>query len=219
MDKFAIARMNMVTSQIQTNKVTNKDLISIFYSIPRELFVPKSMQSIAYVDKALEIGDGRYMLEPMLLARLLQASLPKSNDVVLDIACGTGYSTAIISKLVSCVIGVDDMQDMVDAGNFNLQTMTIENARIINSPLSLGYNEQAPYDIIVIGGGVQTVSQSLLDKLSNKGRLVTVEYTLPSGPGLAVLYEKIRSRIGRRVLFNASTPLLSEFCTKTRFVF
>ncbi|AHC73846.1 protein-L-isoaspartate O-methyltransferase, putative [Candidatus Endolissoclinum faulkneri L5] len=211
--------MNMVKSQILANKVTNQDLINVFHTIPRELFVPKAMKEIAYVDKALEIGDGRYILEPMVLARLLQAALPKSNDVVLDIACGTGYSTVIISQLVSFVIGVDDMQGMVDAGNFNLQTLNIDNALIINVPLTLGCAKQAPYDIIIIDGGVETISQSLLDKLSDKGRLVTVEYDLPNGPGIAVLYEKVKSHIGRRVLFNANTPLLSNFRTKTRFVF
>lgn len=216
---YALARLNMVESQIRTNKVTDPALIAAFDTIPRELFVPKSKRGIAYVDEALEIGGGRYMLEPMVLARLLQAALPKPGDVALDVACGTGYATVILSKLASMVVGVEEEQSLVDAGNANLETLEIDNAAIIQSALGEGYSKQAPYDVILINGGVEVVPQVLFDELADGGRLVTVEGGTSTQPGVAVLYEKLGSRIGRRILFDAGTPLLGGFRQEAGFVF
>ncbi|WP_281684508.1 protein-L-isoaspartate O-methyltransferase family protein, partial [Thalassobaculum salexigens] len=168
---YALARLNMVESQIRTNKVTDPALINAFDTIPRELFVPKSKRGIAYVDEALEVGAGRYMLEPMVLARLLQAALPKPGDVALDVACGTGYATVVLSKLVSVVVGVEEEQSLVDSGNANLEALAIDNAAIVNGPLAQGYGKQAPYDVILIDGGVETVPQKLFDELADGGRL------------------------------------------------
>ncbi|MEQ8585972.1 MAG: protein-L-isoaspartate O-methyltransferase [Thalassobaculaceae bacterium] len=216
---YALARLNMVESQIRTNKVTDPALIEAFDTIPRELFVPKAKRGIAYVDEALEIGGGRYMLEPMVLARLLQAALPKPGDVALDVACGTGYATVVLSKLVSMVVGVEEDQALVDAGNANLETLQIDNAAIVNAPLAQGYGKQAPYDVILIDGGVETVPQALFDELADGGRLVVVEGGSPTEPGVAVLYEKLGTRIGRRILFDAGTPLLNGFRQEAGFVF
>lgn len=216
---YALARLNMVESQIRTNKVTDPALIEAFDTIPRELFVPKAKRGIAYVDEALEIGGGRYMLEPMVLARLLQAALPKPGDVALDVACGTGYATVVLSKLVSMVVGVEEDQALVDAGNANLETLQIDNAAIVNGPLAQGYGKQAPYDVILIDGGVETVPQPLFDELADGGRLVVVEGGSPTEPGVAVLYEKLGTRIGRRILFDAGTPLLNGFRQEAGFVF
>lgn len=216
---YALARLNMVESQIRTNKVTDPALIEAFDTIPRELFVPKAKRGIAYVDEALEIGGGRYMLEPMVLARLLQAALPKPGDVALDVACGTGFATVVLSKLVSMVVGVEEDQALVDAGNANLETLQIDNAAIVNGTLAQGYGKQAPYDVILIDGAVETVPQALFDELADGGRLVVVEGGSPTEPGVAVLYEKLGTRIGRRILFDAGTPLLNGFRQEAGFVF
>ncbi len=114
---YALARLNMVESQIRTNKVTDAGVVGAFESLPREQFVPKAKRGIAYADEALEVGAGRYLLEPMVLARLIQSALPLPGDVALDVACGTGYATALLSRLVSTVVGVDDLADLVERGN------------------------------------------------------------------------------------------------------
>lgn len=216
---YALARLNMVESQIRTNKVTDQALIEAFDTIPRELFVPKAKRGIAYVDEALEVGGGRFMLEPMVLARLLQAAVPQPGDVALDVACGTGYATVILSKLVSTVVGVEDDQSLVDAGNANLEALAIDNAAIISGQLDKGYGKQAPYDVILINGGVDAVPPVLFDELADGGRLVTVEGGSATEPGVAVLYEKRGPRIGRRILFDAGTPMLSGFRQEAGFVF
>lgn len=216
---YALARLNMVESQIRTNRVTDPDLVEAFDTVPRELFVPKAKRGIAYVDEALEIGGGRYLLEPMVLARLLQAAVPEPGDVALDIACGTGYATVILSKMVSMVVGVEEDQGLVDAGNANLETLGIDNAAIVRGRLDEGYDKQAPYNVILIDGGVEVVPPALFDDLADGGRLVTVEGGSPTEPGVAVLYEKRGGRIGRRILFDAGTPLLSGFREEAGFVF
>ena len=216
---YALARLNMVESQIRTNKVTDPALIAAFDTVPRELFVPKAKRGIAYVDEALDIGDDRYMLEPMVLARLLQAALPQAGDVALDVACGHGYATVILSKLVSMVVGVEEVDTLVETGNAVLAELEIDNAAIVSGRLTDGYAKQAPYNVILIDGGVEVIPDILFEQLADGGRLVAVEGGSAVGPGVAVLYEKRSGRIGRRVLFDAGTPPLKGFRKEAGFVF
>ncbi|MEQ8818056.1 MAG: protein-L-isoaspartate O-methyltransferase [Thalassobaculum sp.] len=216
---YALARLNMVESQIRTNKVTDPEVVGAFESVPRELFVPKGKRGIAYADEALEIGSGRYMLEPMVLARLLQAAMPGPSDVALDVACGTGYATALLSRMVSTVVGVDDIDQLVEQGNGLLSGLEIDNAALVAGPLAAGYQKQAPYNVILVNGAVEELPDDLFAQLADGGRLVTVEGGTPVGPGLAVLYEKLAGRVGRRILFDAGTPMLAGFRRQPGFVF
>ncbi len=216
---YALARLNMVESQIRTNKVTDPAVIGAFETVPREMFVPKGKRGIAYADEALEIGSGRYLLEPMLLARLLQAALPGPTDVALDVACGTGYATALLSRLVSTVVGVDEVEQLVEQGNGLLSGLEIDNAALVTGPLKDGYRKQAPYNVILVNGAVDKLSDDLFAQLADGGRLVTVEGGTDVSPGLAVLYEKLSGRIGRRILFDAGTPMLAGFRREPGFVF
>ncbi len=216
---YALARLNMVESQIRTNKVTDPAVIGAFETVPREMFVPKGKRGIAYADEALEIGSGRYLLEPMLLARLLQAALPGPTDVALDVACGTGYATALLSRLVSTVVGVDEVEQLVEQGNGLLSDLEIDNAALVTGPLKDGYRKQAPYNVILVNGAVDKLSDDLFAQLADGGRLVTVEGGTDVSPGLAVLYEKLSGRIGRRILFDAGTPMLAGFRREPGFVF
>ena len=103
---YAASRRNMVENQVRTNKVTNPVLIEALETLPRENFVPEALAGVAYVDEALPVSGGRYLLEPMVLALLLQHAEIRSTDIVMEIAPGTGYSTAVIAKLASTVVAV-----------------------------------------------------------------------------------------------------------------
>jgi protein-L-isoaspartate(D-aspartate) O-methyltransferase len=216
---YALARLNMVESQIRTNKVTDTVIIGAFESIPRELFVPKLRRGIAYADEALDIGFGRYMLEPMILARLLQAAVPGPGDAALDVACGAGYATALLSRMTAMVVGVDEIDELVQRGNAVLSELEIDNAALVTGPLIAGYAKQAPYDVILVNGAVDFVPEDLFAQLAEGGRLVTVEGGSAVQPGLAVLYEKRGGRVARRILFDAGTPMLAGFRREAGFVF
>jgi protein-L-isoaspartate(D-aspartate) O-methyltransferase len=219
MSDYSAARHNMIENQIRANKVTDPRILDAFDLVPRERFVPRALEGIAYADEDLHIGDGRYLVEPMILARLLQDALPEESDIALDIGCCTGYSTAILSRLVSTVVAVEENQDLVDLGNKNLADLEFDNAAVVKGSLGEGFAKQQPFSLILIAGGVEHVPDALLDQLTEPGRLVTVLYDGAGSVGRAVSMEKTRVGVSRRVIFDAGTPLLPGFKKDAGFVF
>jgi protein-L-isoaspartate(D-aspartate) O-methyltransferase len=219
MSDYAAARHNMIENQIRPNRVSDARILDAFEQVPRERFVPHALKGIAYADEDLHLGDGRYLIEPMILARLLQDAQPDATDIALDIGCCTGYTTAILSRLVSTVVAVEQDQTMVDVGNQHLAELEIDNAAVIKGQLPDGYSKQQPYSLILIAGGVEQVPQALLDQLSNTGRLLTVLYDKGGRIGRAVSFEKVGDRTARRIVFDAGTPLLPGFAKELRFAF
>ncbi len=142
---FAAARLNMVESQLRTNKVTDLRLLGAFETVPRELFVPEPLRGIAYIDEDVALGGGRFVMEPRVLARLLQAAQPGPEDVALDLGCGSGYATAILSRLVATVVALEDDAALATAVNRTLGELEIDNAVVVEGRLTEGYPKQAPY--------------------------------------------------------------------------
>ena len=171
---FTTARINMVESQVRPNKVTDPRLIEALESLPREGFVPPDLRAVAYVDRSLKLGEGRYLLDPMVFARLVQAADPQPSDLVLDIACATGYSTAVLARLAGTVVAVESDGALIEAANSALNGLGIDNAVVVNGELAFGYAQQGPYDVILINGEVDSLPQSLTDQLAPGGRLVAV---------------------------------------------
>ncbi len=218
MTDFAMARVNMVESQIRPNKVTDAGIIDAMSALPRERFVGQDMRGLAYLDEDLPIAAGRYLMEPMVLARLLQAARPGSTDIALDIACGTGYSTAIIARHCATVVALECDKTLADQGNEILNDLGIDNAVVVHGELSAGYPKQAPYDVIVFGGAVSEVPGAVLEQLAEGGRLVAV-LRGKDGIGRAHLAQRIGGVVSRRVLFDASIPTLPGFEHQAGFVF
>jgi len=104
---FSAARRNMVERQVRTNKVTDEAVLEALAQLPRERFVPESLSAVAYIDEDVPLGNGRYLMEPMVFARLVQAAQLQPGDRVLDLGCGCGYSTAILSRLANQVIALE----------------------------------------------------------------------------------------------------------------
>jgi protein-L-isoaspartate(D-aspartate) O-methyltransferase len=149
---FTTARTNMVESQIRPNKVTDPRLIEALESLPREDFVPEALRSVAYVDRSLKVGEERCILDPMIFARLVQAADPQPSDLVLDIACASGYSSAVLACLAGTVVAVESDASLVEAANAVLTKLGIDNAVVVEGDLSSGYAKQGPYDVILING-------------------------------------------------------------------
>ncbi len=212
------ARRNMVESQLRTNKVSETALLAAFESVPRELFVPEALRGVAYIDEDIDLGGGRYVMEPMVLARLLQAARPRAEDVVLDIGCGTGYGTAILARLSATVVALESDGALAGQAMRTLTDLDIDNVVVVESPLAEGYPKQAPYDVILLNGAVSRVPPAISDQLAEGGRLVTVVRE-PAGVGRATLLQCHDGRVSGRVIFDAAVPHLPGFEGRPSFIF
>jgi len=208
----------MVESQIRTNKVTDPRIVDAFGTVRREAFVGEAQRGIAYIDEDLEIAPGRYLMEPMVLARLLQAAAPQAGDMALDIGCATGYSTAVLARLAETVVGLERERALIDAANRTLNALDVDNAVVVEGALEAGYQKQAPYNVIVFQGAVAAVPETVKRQLADGGRLVAVVVD-PAGIGRGTLVQRAGDSFSSRTLFDAATPLLPGFAREVGFVF
>ena len=215
---YSAARHNMVENQIRVNRVTHQGIINAFGEIPREVFVPDNLATLAYVDEKLMITEGRYLLQPMVLARLLQSAKIRPDDVVLEIGCGTGYSTAILASIANTVVAIEEDETLAKQATNNMVELGVDNAAIMTSPLAEGYKKQHPYNAIVLSGSVAKVPESILAQLIDGGRLVTVVNKHDS-LGKGVLMTKFGGSISTEEIFDAWTPILPGFELPPSFAF
>lgn len=214
---FEAARAAMVNSQLLPNKLLDEALTRSLGSVPRERFVPRAQQGVAYVDEDIAIGGGRYLMEPMVLSRLLQAAAVGRDDMVLDVGCVTGYAAAVMSDLAATVIAIDSDADLVAQATETLAGLDITNVAVVEADMAAGLPDQGPFDVILLEGSVTEVPNALLDQLAEGGRLVAV--LRGEGVGVARLYTRVNGSIGNRPLFDASTPVLPGFEKKKEFAF
>ena len=214
----AKARLNMVESQLRTNKVTNEAVLAAFENVPRELFMPEALRAAAYLDEDIDLGHGRYIMEPMVLARLLQAARPGPADVALEIACGSGYATALLARMVATAVAVESGDAFVDQASAALAELGLDNAVVMKGDIARGVPDQAPYNVILIHGAVAEVPEAISGQLAEDGRLVTV-VRRGAGMGRATLIERHGGITSSRVLFDAGVPALPEFAAEPGFVF
>lgn len=216
--EYSAARLNMVEGQIRPNKVTDQRVVDAFLAVPRDQFVPEGLRGVAYVDKSIPVTKSRYLLEPMVLARLLNDAKIESTDIVLDVGTSTGYSAAVIGRLAATVVALESDSELAAFANQAMQTQGVDNAAVMHGPLNAGWAKQAPYNVIIVQGAVAAVPPALLDQLAEGGRLLAV--VLPeSGQGVARLYLKNGGQVSSRILFDASAALLPGFEAKADFQF
>lgn len=186
--------------------------------LPREAFVPPHLRGSAYVDEDLPIGDGRFLMEPMVLARLVQALDITANDVALDVGCGTGYSAAVLARIATTVVAIESDSALIAKASGILSSLGVDNVVMVEGQLAAGYPCQAPYDVIFVDGAIPTVPRALFDQLAEGGRLAAV--VVASGAfGKATLFAKKGGIVGGRILFDANVAPLAGFKTDAEFVF
>ncbi len=215
---YAARRHSMVENQIRTNRVTDPLVIEAMDGIPREAFVPDEMKGIAYLDEDIPIGGGRYLMEPLVIARLLQAAEIKPEDVILDIGCGSGYVSAVMARMANVVVALESDSGLAARANSALTNLGLDTVAVVEGPLRDGYVRQAPYDVIFFGGAMAKVPGAIVEQLAEGGRMVAV-VTGDQGIGAGTLFLKVGGVVSRREVFNAATPFLPGFEPVKEFTF
>jgi protein-L-isoaspartate(D-aspartate) O-methyltransferase len=212
------ARLHMVDSQIRPNKVTDEAIIEAMLAVPRERFVPASLRGIAYVDDDIPLGGGRYLMEPMVLGRLLQMAAIGRKDLVLDVGCGPGYASAVMGRLAGEVVALEEDAALARQAAGLVAELGLRNVAVVEGKLAEGYAPRVPYDVILLNGAVAALPSVIAAQLADGGRLVAV-VKADSGVGSAVLMTRVGDAVGQRTLFDAATPLLPGFATQRGFEF
>jgi protein-L-isoaspartate(D-aspartate) O-methyltransferase len=218
MTGYETARTRMVESQLRPNKVTDKRLLDAFLTIHRELFVPEHLQAVAYVDDDLPLGKGRYLMEPMVAARLLQAAAVERTDTALIVGAGTGYEAALVAVLARSVVALEEDPELARRAHAALVEHSIASVSVAEAPLPQGHRARAPYDVIFFCGAVAEVPTEIASQLADGGRLMAVVKS-GNGMGHATLTTRIGGGLARRVLFDAATARLPGFFPKPAFAF
>ena len=227
MTDFTSQRIGMIEMQIRPNAVTDRNLLAAMGAVPRERFVPASRRLLAYMDEALEVfpaidgAPARYLLAPMVLARLIQLASVEAHDRVLDVGCATGYSTAVLALLAESVIGLEPEPALAAAAAETLASLAVSNAEIVSADLASGYPAAGPYDVIFLNGGVPDEPAALTAQLKEGGRLVAILATGRAGArqGKAYLFVKVDGEMSGLPHFDAGAPPLPGFLPAPRFVF
>ncbi|MCO5062827.1 MAG: protein-L-isoaspartate O-methyltransferase [Rhizobiaceae bacterium] len=207
-------RVKMVDGQVRTTDVTDLAIISALLEIPREEFVPERVKSLAYIDEdiALTEGEGgapRFLMESSPFAKLVQLAEIQPSDLVLDVGCATGYSSAVLSRLSGQVIALESDAELARRATETLSALGCDNVAVVEGPLQEGYPAEAPYDAIILEGAVGAVPGALLDQLKEGGRLVAVEGY--GNAGKARIYLKTGGKVTGRYAFNAAIKPLPGF--------
>ncbi len=193
-------------------------MLGAFAGIRRELFAPEHLRVVAYIDEELPLGKGRYLMEPMVAARLLQAAAVERTDTALIEGAGTGYEAALVAVLARSVVALEEDPDLARRGRAALAEHSIGSVSVVEGPLPLGHRARAPYDVIFFCGAVAEVPAEIGSQLAEGGRLMAVVKP-GTGMGRATLTTRIGGVLAHRVLFDAATPLLPGFLPKPAFVF
>ncbi len=215
---YETARRNMVESQIRTNKVTHEALLAALASVPRERFVPAERSHVAYVDDDIALGGGRYLMEPMVFARLVQEADPRPTDNVLIVGSATGYGAAVLAPLVKSVTALESDPALAARGREQFARLIVMGATQVEGPLNQGWARGSPYNLILLEGSAESIPQALFDQLADGGRLMAVIRS-DGGVGRAVLHTKRANVLSHRALFDAAINPLPGFQPQPGFVF
>ncbi|MGN6411194.1 MAG: protein-L-isoaspartate O-methyltransferase family protein [Nitrobacter sp.] len=212
-----IARQKMVDCQVRTSDVTDPRVTEAMLTVPRESFVPDAKIAMAYLDLDLEVGENRFLLKPVVAAKLLQAAEIGPTDTVLVVGCASGYTAALAAKLAQQVYATDPDAALVARAKASLDKLGITNASVsVAAPVD-GDSAHAPYDVIVLEGATQVVPENLYAQLKEGGRLVGVFAT--ADVQRATLVTHSQDDFGTRILFDASARLLPGMQRIPEFVF
>jgi protein-L-isoaspartate(D-aspartate) O-methyltransferase len=209
MTDYAARRTMMVDTQVRPSDVTKFPIIDAMLSVPREAFVPTALREAAYMGENLDLGEGRMMLDPRTLAKMLDALEIENDDLVLDVGSVYGYSAAVIARMAEAVVAVEDKASVIAEAQRTLSEQGADNVVLHEGPLSGGAPEHGPYDVITVQGAVEHLPEGLVAQLKEGGRMACL--FMEGALGVVRIGYKIDGRINWRYAFNASAPVLRGF--------
>jgi protein-L-isoaspartate(D-aspartate) O-methyltransferase len=214
---FDAARKAMVDGQIRPSDVTRTDIIDALGATPRELFAPKALRSLAYADLALEVAPGRRMLDPRSFARLIGVAEIRAGDLVLDVGCATGYSTAVLARIAAYVVGLECDEALAAQAAQRFEGLELAKAAVETGPLPAGAPASGPFEAILVEGGIETEPTTLLTQLKDGGRLAAIRMNGPTGR--ATLWRRSGDVFSSVEVFDAAAPVLPGFDAAPAFTF
>lgn len=214
MTSYSDRRVMMVDTQVRPSDVTKFPIIDAMLSVPREGYVPDTLRELAYLGENVDLGGGRVMLEPRTMGKMLDALDIAPGEMVLDIGCGLGYSTAILARLAEAVVAVEE-DGMAQDAQANLSERGVDNAAVMEGALAEGAAKHGPYDVIMIEGGVGTLPDAIADQLKDGGRIAAI--FMDGALGECRVGQKLDGHVNWRSAFNASAPVLPGFETRLAF--
>lgn len=217
-DRFAAARGHMVDSQVRPNRVSDQRILEAMRRLPRERFVPPHLAARAYVDDDVPLGNGRVLIEPMVIARLVQLAAPMPGERALVVAAGSGYGAALLAACGARVTALEEDPALLRLARAALSGAGPDVA-IVSGPLAAGWPSGAPYDLILIEGAVPSIPPALARQLNHDGgRLVAVTRG-GSRVGQAVLAEPTPAGLRAQAVFDCATPPIPSLLPAPPFVF
>jgi protein-L-isoaspartate(D-aspartate) O-methyltransferase len=220
---FAEARRMMVEGQVRTYDVTDLRLQTAMLEVPRERFVPRDKQEVAYLDRDIAVqqatpgGAVRCLLKPAVLARLIQAANVADDDHVLDVGCASGYSAAVLSRLAGSVVALEEDPKLARLAKVTLADLGATNVTVRTGALAEGVADQAPFDAILLNGSTGILPATLIRQLKDGGCLVCVRGGPPMGK--ATIYRSVSGHVTGQPIFDAVAPPLPGFSKPAEFVF
>jgi protein-L-isoaspartate(D-aspartate) O-methyltransferase len=217
-EHFADARNCMVDSQIRPNRVTDPRILSAMRRLPRERFLPSNVWPLAYADEDVPLGNGRFMLEPMVLARLLQAANLRDNERVLVVGSGTGYAAAVLAACGCRVTALEEDAALLAIAHSVLPAEA-PGVTVVTGPLAAGWPANGPYDLILIEGAVPEIPTALAAQTHQEnGRLLAAIHA-DGRATQAVIAEATGFGVGVSTLFDCGTPPIPSFRKAPMFAF
>lgn len=214
---FAAAREAMVDCQVRPSDVTRFSIIEAMLRVPREDYVPAALRPVAYLGEHVPLGNGRVVLDPRVFAKMLDAANIGPRDIVLDVGCGLGYSTAVIARLAAVVIGLEEDAALAADAQGQLTSHGAENAVVETGPLPSGVPQHGPFDVILFEGAVEAIPDAYVAQLKPGGRAVAI-FSNGAG-GQARFGLRTGDGIAWRWIFDATAPVLPGFAETKAFEF
>ncbi|MBE9476825.1 MAG: protein-L-isoaspartate O-methyltransferase [Proteobacteria bacterium] len=217
MTDYKTARTAMVDCQIRPSDVTKYPILEAFLSTPREAYVPTGTRPIAYAGEHIVLDGGRAILDGRTYAKMLDALNVQSDELVLDLGCGLGYSTAILASMAEAVVAVESDAKMAEEASATLSAQSVDNAYVTNGALVDGNAKNGPYDAIILQGAVDEIPDALVRQLKDGGRICAIFRDKTHGE--CRIGYKTNQKLSWRSAFDASAPLIDGFETKPEFNF